>query len=154
MAFCSWAKLSLPTEAQWERAAHGPGKEYRKFSWGSGAAEAQRANYSETKIGHVSPVGSFPSDRVLWNAEEDLWLADIAGNAIEWCSDWYGEKYYNQCKEKGFVKDPQGPETGSRRVLRGGSWGLGARGCRCACRRCNAPGYRNDDVGFRVVFVP
>lgn len=148
MAFCRWAGLQLPTEAQWERAVRGPEGKNRKYPWGDEEIDIQRANYNETETGHPSPVGCFPSGNVVWDAKRRLWLAEMAGNVWEWCSDWFGD-YPNE-----FNKNPMGPEKGSRRVLRGGCWGDAAGYCRCAYRSDCGPGYRDDDVGFRVVFVP
>ena len=76
------------------------------------------------------------------------------GNVREWCSDWFGSDYYNKCKENGVEKDPKGPNSGSGRVLRGGSWNLNAENCRSAYRSPGPPGYRFSYVGFRLVFVP
>ena len=76
------------------------------------------------------------------------------GNVLEWCSDWYGSDYYKECKAQGMVKNPEGPATGSNRVLRGGGWNLNARYCRSAFRDDDAPGLRHSSVGFRLVFVP
>ena len=123
------------------------GSEYLKYPWGNETIDSQRANYNE-KIGRCSPVGCFPSGNVEWDAEKGLWLSDMVGNVLEWCSDWKG--YYPDS----LVKDPQGPASGSSRVLRGGSWDDGAGGCRCACRGGDRPGFRDGDVGFRVVFLP
>lgn len=74
---------------------------------------------------------------------------DMAGNVREWCADWYGEN------NQRMVDDPiKGPESGSRRVVRGGSWGGTARRCRCAYRNSAPPDIRDYGVGFRVAFVP
>jgi formylglycine-generating enzyme required for sulfatase activity len=76
------------------------------------------------------------------------------GNIWEWCLDWYGDNYYNECKQYGIVENPLGPATGSGRVLRGGSWGAGAGYCRSANRYDGAPGHRGNGIGFRLVFLP
>jgi formylglycine-generating enzyme required for sulfatase activity len=85
-------------------------------------------------------VESFPPN--AWG------LFDLHGNVREWCSDWYGP-----CPA-GDEADPQGPDGGPGRVLRGGSWCLGPGECRSACRGWLGPGDRRDDVGCRVVLGP
>ena len=68
------------------------------------------------------------------------------GNVMEWCKDWYGKKTYRS----GEKRNPQGPATGTTRVMRGGSFYDGADS-RSAHRVRMVPSYRNDDLGFRVV---
>ena len=72
----------------------------------------------------------------------------MLGNVWEWCSDWH-EDYAIESQV-----DPMGPETGSYRVRRGGSWGNGASNCRSAYRIRSTPGYRGNYLGFRVAAVP
>ena len=81
-------------------------------------------------------------------------LYNMHGNAFEWCSDYYWENYYEECKAQGVVENPAGPTTGYYRVLRGGGWYSDAGDCRSAGRLRYAPGDRYICVGFRLVFVP
>ncbi|MFH1096024.1 MAG: SUMF1/EgtB/PvdO family nonheme iron enzyme [Candidatus Desantisbacteria bacterium] len=146
-------RIMLPTEAQWEYACRAGTT--TPFNTGENLTTEQ-ANYNGNYpyknnpkgryLEKTSPVGSYPAN--AWG------LYDMHGNVWEWCRDWYGEKYYDECKKQGVVGNPEGPETGSYRVLRGGSWGSYARGCRCAHRGSTSPGDRSSGIGFRLVFVP
>jgi len=127
--------VRLPTEAEWERAARGT--EGCKFPWGSDEANDRLMNY-KSNVGNPTPVGAYP----LGASPEGI--CDLAGNVWEWCQDWYGK--YGNAK----AVDPQGPTSGSGRVLRGGAWCTYPRFCRSAFRS-GSPDYRGIDFGFRVV---
>jgi formylglycine-generating enzyme required for sulfatase activity len=130
----------LPTEAEWEYAARAGsttaycfGDDNRWFRRRLG----EYAWYSANAGGQTHPVGT---------RQPNAWgLYDMYGNVWEWMQDWYGEY------AAGPVTDPQGPAAGSGRVIRGGSWGTGARICRSASRYNDAPGYRNGHLGFRLL---
>jgi formylglycine-generating enzyme required for sulfatase activity len=106
-AYCAWSGKRLPTEAEWERAARG-NAEGKMYTWGDRDPTAKEARYN--RLDGPGPVCSF--------ARNDFGLCDMAGNVWEWCSDWYGQKYYEVSPDR----NPSGPETGLYRVLRGGSW--------------------------------
>jgi formylglycine-generating enzyme required for sulfatase activity len=136
-------QISLPTEAQWERAARGTAG--RLFPWDKEAVDLNKANYGffeKNGIKTTSPVGCYPGGKSFENSMEDL-----AGNVWEWCLDWYGEKYYADSPEY----NPCGPGSGSYRVMRGGSWNYTARSCRAAFRYWYGPDYRYYNLGFRLV---
>jgi formylglycine-generating enzyme required for sulfatase activity len=108
VAYCRWARVRLPSEAEWERAARGV--EGRPYPWGSEEPDTRRANYRNAQIGAPTPVGLFPKGATPDGIE------DMAGNVWEWVADWYGD-YPNarQC-------NPSGPASGEGRVLRGAGW--------------------------------
>ena len=90
-------------------------------------------------VGQPTPVGVYP----LGGTPEGI--QDMAGNVWEWCSDWYGAY-----SEKD-VTHPKGPDSGDRRVVRGGCWDHGAFNCRSSNRPGLVPTIRGDNFGFRVV---
>ena len=136
-AYAKWAGKRLPTEGEWEYAARG-GLEGKRYPWGGEPPTIERANYNKS-VGRLTIVGSYPAN--------GYGLYDMAGNAWEWCQDWYGEDYYSSSP----VNAPQGPETGSRRVLRSGSWPDNPFLLRVAVRYFNYPTNRTNYVGFRCV---
>ena len=146
-------KFRLPTEAEWEYACRAGEK--TPFNTGENLTTDQ-ANYDGNYPYNGNAKGEYRQKTVAVESfEPNKWgLYNMHGNVWEWCSDWFGGKYYDECKASGTVTNPAGPSTGSDRVLRGGGWGSNAGRCRSATRDWSSPGLRSDLVGFRLVFVP
>ncbi len=145
-AFCNWAGGHLPTEAQWEKAARWNGSEPYVYPWGN-LWDEHRCNTlfdSAHAIYRPVAVGSYNSGASPCGCQ------DMTGNLMEWCSDRFQLDYYQSTPSGGWI-DPQGPEVGDVRVLRGGAWSTtGSDQTRCAWRRGFAPNFGAIDVGFRL----
>ena len=126
----------LPAEAEWEYAARSGGKS-QKYSGGNEVDDV--AWYSSNSGSKTHPVGQ--------KQPNSLGIYDMTGNVWEWCNDWYGEKYYGESPRD----NPQGPSSGSGRVIRGGSWFDNAAYARASYRIRNNLVYRDYDLGFRLV---
>jgi len=147
-AYCAWLNkmnlaegisgrsYRLPTEAEWERAARG-GVEGALYPWGDASPE-QIPNYSERwKTG---------PEQVALYAPNGYGLYNLGDNVHEWCSDWYDADYYARSPER----NPTGPERGSRKSSRGGSWRHHIKVTRTAARSSIPPEFKYADYGFRV----
>lgn len=146
-------KVTLPTEAQWEYAARGGHKAPVKDGVHVGKFRyAGSDNLDE--VGWYAGNSDKKAHPVAGKKPNELGLYDLSGNVWEWCLDWFDEKFYRECLEKGVVENPVCTREGSDRVLRGGSWSDTAEGCRSAGRGGIDPDGRYGDVGFRLVFVP
>jgi formylglycine-generating enzyme required for sulfatase activity len=134
----------LPTEAEWEYAARAGTT--TPFGFGE-TLDTDQANYDGNYPYAGGPRGIYRKKTTpVKNFSPNAWgLYDMHGNVWEWCQDWYGDY------PSGSVTDPQGPQSGDDRVLRGGSWLNFARLCRSAYRNWRTPDDRRSANGFRLV---
>ncbi len=127
----------LPTEAEWEYAAHAGSSTI--YSFGDGPSRlGEHAWYRDNAEKKTHPVGQLTPN--AWG------VYDMYGNVREWVQDWYSKRY-----PADTVTAPQGPSSGSNRVNRGCSWANRARFCRSATRSLARPDDRFDLLGFRLL---
>lgn len=147
MAYCKWLgqatgqPVTLPTEAQWERAARGD-KDRRAYPWGD-LFDPMKCNSKELGLGATTPVGIFPE------GASPEGILDLSGNVGEWCSRWYAEDAYRGRVGR-ITRNPADPRTGDLRVLRGGSFYEDRNRVRCAIRYWLNPNSWGGLLGFRV----
>ncbi len=142
-AYCEWlskqtgVRYRLPTEAEWEYACRAGSA--ARYCFGEDEQQLEEyAWYSKNAGGKTHSVGEKRAN--AWR------LHDLHGNILEWVQDWHANDYYRRSPRE----NPTGPESGSSRVVRGGSWYVDAELCRSAYRDWLVPGRRNRGLGFRL----
>ena len=135
--YALWSGGRLPTEAEWEKAARGT--DGRAYPWGNEITGDTQLNYN-APTGDTVAVGSYPEGASIYGA------LDMAGNVEEWVADWYADDYYATSP----AENPAGPEEGTFRILRGGSYFSRRQEVLTTSRAKVLPDSHFESAGFRV----
>ncbi|MFH1423015.1 MAG: SUMF1/EgtB/PvdO family nonheme iron enzyme [Planctomycetota bacterium] len=139
MNYCKWIGKTLPTEAQWEKAARGT--DGRKYPWGDKEPNPKLANFANN-VGDITAVDRYP------DSASPFGIMDCAGNVLEWCFDYYDKRFYNN---PAHSNNPCNLEKSEEKVLRGASFGIAGQYIRCSNRYSEYPDNKSLAVGFRCV---